>query len=126
LLKRRSPKGYRGFESLPHRAGVDFRGETRCTTRDRKCEASIAATTQIVIRSHPVTASSICSDYRRFESPLYRFCSMITPNRGTFLLFNSFHNSLTNSYELGDDQRGWTNAGRYRRDYFDRLSGRSN
>ena len=26
LLKRRSPKGYRGFESLPHRHGIaDFR-----------------------------------------------------------------------------------------------------
>ena len=24
LLKRRSPKGYRGFESLPHRADVFF------------------------------------------------------------------------------------------------------
>jgi hypothetical protein len=57
LLKRRSPKGYRGFESLPHRADVDFRGATRCMTRDRKCEASITATTQIVTRSHPATAS---------------------------------------------------------------------
>jgi hypothetical protein len=29
LLKRRSPKGYRGFESLPHRHGIaDFRSSS--------------------------------------------------------------------------------------------------
>jgi len=56
-------------------------------TRDRKREG-------IDHRNHPncysVTSGNrfiLCSDYRRFESRLYRFRSMITLNSGTFLLF---------------------------------------
>ena len=35
LLKRRTPKGYRGFESLPHRA-LDFEGLTLATLQSIK------------------------------------------------------------------------------------------
>ena len=43
-----------------------------------------------------------------------------------FFVYDWFHHSLTNRYELGDDQRHRTNARRYRSHLFDRLFGRSN